>query len=33
MDIREANEKLAQVLKLDPEFPTAQEIRGLLARR
>jgi Tfp pilus assembly protein PilF len=29
----EANEKLAQVLKLDPDFPTAQEIRGVLARR
>jgi tetratricopeptide (TPR) repeat protein len=28
-----ANEKLSQVLKLDPLFPTAQEIRGVLARR
>jgi tetratricopeptide (TPR) repeat protein len=30
---REANEKLSQVLKLDPLFPTAREIRALLARR
>lgn len=29
----EANERLAQVLKLDPDFPTAEEIRGVLARR
>jgi predicted Zn-dependent protease len=28
-----ANQKLSQVLKLDPQFPTAQEIRGVLARR
>ncbi|MEO8178956.1 MAG: tetratricopeptide repeat protein [Deltaproteobacteria bacterium] len=28
-----ATEKLSQVLKLDPEFPTAREIRGVLARR
>jgi cellulose synthase operon protein C len=28
-----ANEKLSQVLKLDPQFPTAREIRGVLARR
>ncbi len=28
----EAGDKLEQVLKLDPEFPTAQEIRGVLAR-
>lgn len=29
----EANLKLAQVLALDPDFPTADEIRGVLARR
>jgi tetratricopeptide (TPR) repeat protein len=29
----EANQKLSQVLKLDPLFPTAREIRALLARR
>jgi Tfp pilus assembly protein PilF len=28
-----ANAKLTQVLELDPQFPTAQEIRGVLARR
>jgi tetratricopeptide (TPR) repeat protein len=28
-----ASAKLSQVLKLDPQFPTAREIRGVLARR
>jgi lipoprotein NlpI len=28
-----ASAKLTQVLELDPQFPTAQEIRGVLARR
>ena len=28
-----AEAKLTQVLELDPQFPTAQEIRGVLARR
>jgi tetratricopeptide (TPR) repeat protein len=28
-----AGAKLTQVLELDPQFPTAQEIRGVLARR